>query len=444
MIPLRVRYPERSTLIRTLWDDRMKDPRPSDMTNTDNNKQYTPIKKAMADSYCEAMLPFKDDADLRAMYIDMDGGVRMGKVLEDLDAMAATVAYLHCSQPAFKSDFPMTILTAAVDRIEMRHLGIPANQNMRIRAMVTWVGHSSMEISLSVDGGVDSVGADASASNFKQMAMARFIMVARSKDGKQAMPVNTLELGSDRERAIFRAGQSLAEARKARQVRKQNPPGAEESRLLHDIFQSRDSNKAKPNLSRMSQTISKVVRICHPQEKNLHDLVFGGTLMREAFELATACSAIHCGQLPVFLAIDELAFCHPVPIGSILELTAMIVHVGLDDGFDSQVFGSSQGLNHTSTEKAKEAKKDMKRVHVQVVAHVLSIKDRSRLVTNTFHLTFEAPAETTPNVYPETYEEGILYLEGRRRLTSMRRTNSTIRQDNPINVDPLETGVPGL
>lgn len=150
VIPLRVRNPERSALIRKLWDDRI---RSTYHTASSEGRMapinYKPQAKHMAESYCEALLPFKDDLDLRADYVNVFGGIRFGKILEDLDAMAATVAYLHCGQAEI-GEYPMTILTAAVDRIELQG-AMPADANLRLRGMVTWVGESSMEISLGVD-----------------------------------------------------------------------------------------------------------------------------------------------------------------------------------------------------------------------------------------------------------------------------------------------------
>lgn len=143
VIPLRIRNPDRSALIRKLWDDRIR------TTYTKATTNYNPQEKRMADSYCEALLPFRDDQDLRFDYVNSYGGIRFGKILEDLDAMAATVAYLHCGQSGM-GDFPMTILTASVDRIVL-HGKMPADANLRLRGMVTWVGYSSMEVSLGVD-----------------------------------------------------------------------------------------------------------------------------------------------------------------------------------------------------------------------------------------------------------------------------------------------------
>lgn len=48
--------------------------------------------------------------------------------------------------------------------------------------------------------------------------------------------------------------------------------------------------------------------------------------MREAYELSYACAMIFCKQRVHLLGMDELAFRHPVPVGSILEYHAEVVY----------------------------------------------------------------------------------------------------------------------
>lgn len=46
--------------------------------------------------------------------------------------------------------------------------------------------------------------------------------------------------------------------------------------------------------------------------------------MREAFELSYSCAMLFSRSRVQLLAMDELAFKHPVPIGSILEYSAQV------------------------------------------------------------------------------------------------------------------------
>ena len=125
----------------------------SDSSKHSNNYgQRRPVEKHIKDSYCELLLPFADDAEIRSDYVSIYGGIRFGKILEDLDVLAATVAYLHCGTTIVNTMERLTIVTAAVDRIKVIRPGA-FNQvhNVRLRALATNIGRSSMEVSVSVE-----------------------------------------------------------------------------------------------------------------------------------------------------------------------------------------------------------------------------------------------------------------------------------------------------
>lgn len=54
---------------------------------------------------------------------------------------------------------------------------------------------------------------------------------------------------------------------------------------------------------------------------------------------------------------------------------------------------------------------------IRVIAEVLHPLDRTRDKTNSFHFTFTCPEgnQDVPLVIPDSYEEAIKYLEGKRR-----------------------------
>lgn len=112
--------------------------------------------------------------------------------------------------------------------------------------------------------------------------------------------------------------------------------------------------------------------------------------MRLAYELAFCNASVFIKYRPTFLALDEISFRKPVPIGTFLAL-------------DSQIVFSEGGQHHS--------------FQVMVKADVLDIKKGTRETTNTFWFTFRDPKETsgTPKVMPKTYAESMLYLEGKRR-----------------------------
>ncbi len=66
----------------------------------------------MKDSYVEEYLPFKSDAHVREEYIDIYGKIRVGKLFEDLDALAGSISYQHADD-GISSTPPLTIVTGA-------------------------------------------------------------------------------------------------------------------------------------------------------------------------------------------------------------------------------------------------------------------------------------------------------------------------------------------
>ena len=87
--------------------------------------------------------PFRTDVSLREAYQKYSGGVRIGKMLEDMDAFVALVAHAHCETDGTHPN----IVTARVDEIQF---GAAANcehtalHNLELRGQVIWTGRSSM------------------------------------------------------------------------------------------------------------------------------------------------------------------------------------------------------------------------------------------------------------------------------------------------------------
>jgi acyl-coenzyme A thioesterase 9 len=78
----------------------------------------------------------------------------------------------------------------------------------------------------------------------------------------------------------------------------------------------------------MKDTCVEKNLIMHIQDRNLHGKVFGGYLMRHAYELGWMCAMKHLnGRVPKIFHIDDIIFKAPVEIGSILRLKARVVYV---------------------------------------------------------------------------------------------------------------------
>ncbi|ORZ37575.1 HotDog domain-containing protein [Catenaria anguillulae PL171] len=348
------------------------------------------VLKHMKDSYIEGELPFKSNPHVREEYVNFYGSIRIAKLLEDLDAMAGSISYTHCDDNTPETP-PLTIVTASVDRIDL--LKRPSlEQDTKVSGMVTYVGHSSMEITITVEE-VNDADEPTDA-----ILKARFTMVARDPITNQSVQVNPLVLENDAERRLFAMGAELKAQKKlaASQALTKAPPTPEERLVIHDLWlQSKKYAEAPTlpaSLAWMSDSKMQSVVITQPQDRNIHNFIFGGYLMRQAFEVAYTTASVFCKGHPVFLAMDDIWFRKPVPIGSILR-------------FDSRVVYSRAPTNTS--------------FQVMVTAEVIDIKTGTRDTTNVFHYTFGLDkaknSHQLPQVLPRTYEESMNYLEGKRK-----------------------------
>lgn len=89
------------------------------------------LVKGMCDSYVEEFIRFKSNPQVKEDYLNYYGGIRIGKILEDLDALAGSISYLHCEDTS-----DVIIVTASVDRIDLL-TSIPPDKDLRISGHVS-------------------------------------------------------------------------------------------------------------------------------------------------------------------------------------------------------------------------------------------------------------------------------------------------------------------
>lgn len=330
----------------------------------------------------------------------------MGKILEHLDSLAGAVGYRHClarDDRDASEDFHnqsaragIFIATASADRLDM--FGCLNHQNVRdlkFSGFVTWTGRSSMEVFVKMEG-MGKPGTDKT----DTLMLGRFSMVCRDSHTYKAHPVPPLIVETPEEQALWDIGQAHKEerGRLSKLTLDKQAPSGEESRDLHSFMlatRGRSELDGK-KLIKMKDTEMSSVQIMFPQERNLHGNVFGGFLMRQAFELAFTNAAIFAQKPPRFLALDKIEFKLPVPIGAILWLKSKVVYC-------EEPTGGPYG----------EAK-----MHIIVKAEVEDVKTGSRNETNTFYFTMvkDNMENLKKIVVPDTYIEAMQFLEGERRI----------------------------
>ncbi|XP_065656297.1 acyl-coenzyme A thioesterase 9, mitochondrial isoform X3 [Hydra vulgaris] len=347
------------------------------------------VKRSLTDSVQEVILPFGTNINIRENYLNFFGAIRFGKLLEDLDTIAGYVGYKYYKGPTERP--PFALVTACVDKINLKENVIHPKEDLKLRGFVSWAGKTSLEITILIYQFKKELNI------WKQLADAMFVMAARSMhDGSSAF-INPFEVNTEEEKEYFQKGLLNKETRKykAENSLLKISPTAEERDRVHELFlktvdpnKSTFSSRIKPeNTVWMHETNLKNLIICHPQSRNCYNKIFGGFLMREAFELAWANSCVYIKSIPNIITIDDIVFRKPVEVGSLLYLSSQIVF--------------TKGLY----------------LQVRVLAEVVNPKSGQTDTTNVFHFHFTSN-QTFPEVMPSSYAEYMLYLDGLRHCPS--------------------------
>ncbi|KXN67396.1 hypothetical protein CONCODRAFT_80170 [Conidiobolus coronatus NRRL 28638] len=352
-------------------------------------------EKRMIDSYTEVLLPFKTDSELLGQYENFFGVLKVGKFIEDLDCMAATIAYKHCNVDDVETA-PFYLVTASVDSLVLiKELDI--NKNYRIFGNVNYVGFSSIEVMIKVEPyeeGEEDLAPRLAIDYSKRPynLLCTFTMVALDKFTRKPSQVNPLKAGTEFEQKVIKLGKASKEKKKQLNLKSlaKLPPNNDEKHIIHDQYlESLKYKENKPdNVKYMEETSLSSSLMCHPQNRNTYGFMFGGFLMREALENAWITAYIFCKENPIIVRADEIVFKQSVPVGSVLEFNSKVIY--------------SEG--HPNNE-----------FQVAVNAQVIGPDLVNMGVTDTFHYTFKSRTKQVPKVIPRTYGESIAMLEGKRR-----------------------------
>ena len=162
-------------------------------------------------------------------------------------------------------------------------------------------------------------------------------------------------------------------------------------------------------------------QIMQPQYRNRHNfMIFGGFLLKQTFELAFCCAAAFSHSRPTFLSLDPSTFDNPVPVGSVLYLTATVAYTdpplvtAIDDKDDSSHAESRIQDKATDTHHT--------RVQIRIDSKVRDIEHGETKPTGQFNYTFLVPRDI--KVMPRTYSEFMIWVDARRRAE---RVSASIR-----------------
>jgi acyl-coenzyme A thioesterase 9 len=321
----------------------------------------------------------------------------------DLDALSGIIVYKHTGPG-------VTTVTAALDRITIAH---PLTEicDLEYSGQVTYAtGRSSMEITCKVararEEGEPSRPEDV-------LLTCTFTMVALDPVTKKPANVPKLVCTTAEEEKLFKAGEakSLAKKKESKASLLATEPNDPESALIHRIWLRQvayhDPNnelRQPSNVLSMARTQLSTASIMQPQYRNRHQtMIFGGFHLKQTFELAFCCAASFAHARPTFISADPCTFRNPVPVGSVLYLTATVAYTDpplLDeDGSEPQQRDSQHPLT---------------RVHVRVDSKVRDVEHGNARSTGQFNYTFSVPRDV--KVMPHTYQEYMMYIDARRRV----------------------------
>lgn len=433
--------------------------------------------KSSSESAMQIRYPFSTDKALRQNYVRFDQGVRIGRLLEDMDAFSGNIASAHADDGQ-SNTLPATLVTACVDNIVMIHPFpnivrsydntdlrkiavlspgatdhdmISCNVDFIMRGSVIWTGTSSMLVRIYVDAqNVDTSSDEAKdVGDTVPLLRSDFLFVARFSGPPPAegirMVVNPVEPQTEEEKQLFleAADAKASRVQQAKTSLDQMVPTGEEAQFIHQLYRDgalemsqrdvssilelypyRGSKEPRECVLRQSGCQEKTVSIplssttvrttlnMQPQEQNIWGNIFGGFLMRQAFEVAytavlllsKSIDATSQGKI-AFVAVDDINFLRPVEIGNLLTFTARVVYT-----------------------KGRAAQ-------VVVETEVYDLARGDKFLSNNFSFTFAVvgPEEDLGvKVVPRTYSDAMEYLTGRRAfartLVSLEKQGSPYAQ----------------
>jgi acyl-coenzyme A thioesterase 9 len=367
-------------------------------------------KRSRNSSFTEIRLPFSDDKlKIKEQMVNYAGKtIRYGKLFEIIDMLAGDVAGRHCHG----CDESITIVTASVDGMNVTNEDILVDKDLILQGYITYAGRSSMEIHVNL------------LSDDKLVACTQFIMVARHGADGAAFHIPGLALNNQKqideyERGGIRASERKIQAKSSLAVM---APEREEVESMHALYlrskglkaQKRallmnkdaehyDDSIVKNNIGNiddtgafkyMKHTRVSSTEIMHPQNRNVHGKIFGGEIMRKAFELGYITAICFIGREDTqFVAVDDINFIKPVNIGSIMLFSGCVTYATKNE------------------------------IVVVVKVEEVEAETMERIKTNQLSYVFKSRQGTTkslPSVIPRDYGEFVRYLEGKRTWTEIR------------------------
>lgn len=328
-------------------------------------------------------MPLGSDRALRRRFMvvddDIPGNCRFGLLLEELDIMAEQTAlnYVRHIHPKAR------VVTAAVDNIVVRN-AVDVTRDILFKARINHVGRSSLEIGIRME----HSGAPGT-----HIASCYFTMVARGGEGDgQSISLSPLEYKNELEKQR----KAKAVAGREEYLRQQSlilePPSRKEYEMLGALQKAQE----EPGFSGLAagRLIADSWERMYPEQEYVPQRIFGGYLIRRAYELSGICYELVALDRSIIAAVNRINFFHPVRIGDKLHFTSRVVYT--NESF----------------------------VCVEANIERISRDRTTKALSNTCQFTFvnvdlELNHRPVPPIYPGNYHEAARFLEADRNYLAL-------------------------
>jgi len=341
------------------------------------------------------ILALGSDPELRHRFMVLDdplqGNLRFGLLLEVLDKIAEETALKYVTR-----HYPEArVVTAAIDDIFLRHAA-DVKRDIAFYARINHVGRSSLVVGIRVEQPGEPVN---------HIASCHFTMVARSGSGDNAISVTLppLEYLDDLEKK--RSAKALASRTEyqRQQALLFEPPSREEFEMLAKLHQAQDDSglagrRAHDEICfrgyKAGRLVTESWERMYPEKENVPRSIFGGYLIRRAFELSAICSELVAPDRSLIAAVTRINFFKPVRIGDTLHYTSRVVYTS------GSFVCVEASIERTSRDRNTKA------------------------LSNSCFFTFvnvdsNLVHQPVPEIYPSTYAEDARYLAARRNLQEL-------------------------
>jgi acyl-coenzyme A thioesterase 9 len=232
------------------------------------------------------------------------------------------------------------------------------------------------------------------------LASCYFTMVAREGEGagERGVPVPALFPADEGERTRAGRARVRGAARRREAETAVEPPTREEFLLVSSLYRAQEAPgfAGLPARDLVTETWERT----YPEQDNPWKTIFGGYLMRRAYELSSICAERVASHRPLLAAVNRIDFARPVQIGDKLHLTSRVVYTS----------GPA--------------------ICVETTIERISRDRTARALSNSCLFTFVNVDPTlsfrdVPPIFPGSHAEEARYLAARRNLTGLSlRTSS--------------------